>query len=296
MKNLKLYIAITYGLVWAVGLGFWLSGTDYPSPLGNTLAAACMFFPLVATLVCQAASRQPLLRGIGISWRVNRWWFAGWLTIPAIVLLTLLFNYWIDGSHFTTHSQALQLLCDSISQSSSEEGGNMHLSPSAAVAVTFLSGMLAGATINALFAFGEESGWRGYLLSQFKGRPFLTAAIATGLVWGLWHAPLILMGHNYPQHPNLVGVAAMMLLCIPLSTILQYFRLKSGSVVVPAIMHGTFNALAGMTALFMDDYNDLLVGSAGLAGFLALLAAATVLFLYDRYISRDRLFTSHIDL
>ena len=285
MKNIKLYIAIAYGLVWAMGLVFWLSGVDYPSPLGNTLAAACMFIPMVATVVCQAASRQPLLRGIGISWKVNRWWFVGWLTIPAVVLLTLLLNYWIDGNHFSTRSPALQLLCDS-----------MHLGPSAAVGVTFLSGMMAGATINALFAFGEESGWRGYLLSQFRGRHFFVAAVATGLVWGLWHAPLILMGHNYPQHPNLVGVAAMMLLCIPLSAILQYFRLKSGSVVVPAIMHGTFNALAGLTILFMDDYNDLLVGSAGLAGFLALLVAVGLLFLFDRYVTRDRICTSHLDL
>lgn len=285
MKNLKLYIAIAYGLVWAMGLVFWLSGIDYPSPLGNTLASVCMLFPLVATLVCQASNRQPLLRGIGISWRVNRWWFVGWLTIPAIVLLTLLFNYWIDGNHFTTHSQALQLLCD-----------NMHLSPSAAVAVTLLSGMLAEATINALFAFGEESGWRGHLLSLFRGRPFLTTAVATGLVWGLWHAPFILMGHNYPQHPNLVGVLAMMLLCIPLSALFQYFRLKSGSVIVPAIMHGTFNALAGMTIFLMDDHNDLLVGSTGLTGFLALLVVVVLLFLYDRYVSRDRLFTSRIDL
>ena len=285
MKNFKLYIAITYGLIWAVGCVLWLSGADYPSLMGNTLVSICMFFPLVATLICQASSRQPPLRGIGISWKVNRWWFLGWLTIPAIVLLTLLFNYWIDGNHFTTHSQSLQLLCN-----------NMHLTPVAALTVTFLFGMLAGATINALFAFGEEIGWRGYLLTLFRGRPFFIAAIVTGLVWGLWHAPFILMGHNYPQHPNLVGILAMIIVSIPLSVLFQYFRLKSGSVIVPAIMHGTINALSSMTNLFMYDYNDLLIGIPGLAGFLALLVVVSILFLYDRYISHERLFTSHINL
>lgn len=281
MKNLKLYLAVAYGLVWATALVFSLAGGSLQTPARMVVASACMFFPLVAVLVCQASSRQRLLSGIGISWKVNRWWFAGWLIIPAIVLLTILFDHWMVGT--SLHTEALRALTR-----------QTHLPPLAAIAATALSGMLAGATINALLAFGEESGWRGYLLAQFRGRSFLTAAVVTGLVWGLWHAPLILMGHNYPQHPNLWGVLAMMVLCIPLSFILQYFRLRSGSVIVPAIMHGTFNALAGLTLMVADHPVELLSGSTGLSGLLALLTICLVLFLADRYITRRRLITSPI--
>ena len=94
MKNLKLYIAITYGLIWAAGLAFYLTGTNIASFSGATglSIALCMFIPLVATLICQKSSKEPLLRGIGVSWKVNRWWFIGWLIIPVIALLTLLFT------------------------------------------------------------------------------------------------------------------------------------------------------------------------------------------------------------
>ena len=215
MKNLKLYIAIAYGLIWAAGLAFYLSGTIVALVPGSTpyWIALCMFIPLVATLICQKLSKEPLFRNVGINWKVNRWWFVGWLIIPVIALLTLLFTYWISG--LDTHSEALQQL-----------GETLPVGPVGAVAITLLSGMVTGATINALFAFGEEVGWRGYLLKQFEGKNFLTSAIVIGIVWGLWHAPLILMGYNYPQHPQW-GVLMMVVMCTFLSHHARHFQ-RSG--------------------------------------------------------------------
>ena len=286
MKNLKLYLAIAYGLIWAAGLALYLSGYIVASFSGAApwLVSTCMFIPLVATLICQKSSKEPLLRGIGIRWKVNRWWFLGWFTFPVIALLTLLFTHWISG--IDTHSEIMQAL-----------GETLPFGPVGATAITLLSGMLAGATINGLFAFGEEVGWRGYLLKQFEGRSFLGTAVVIGIIWGLWHAPLILMGHNDPQHPQW-GVLMMVVVCIPMSFIIQYFRIKSGSVIVAAIMHGTCNAVAGTTMLFvgLDRFNDLLDGACGLAGILAMLVVAIVIFLFDRYVTRDRICTSPLTL
>jgi membrane protease YdiL (CAAX protease family) len=286
MKNLKLYLAIAYGLIWAAGLALYLSGYIVASFSGAApwLVSTCMFIPLVATLICQKSSKEPLLRGIGIRWKVNRWWFLGWFTFPVIALLTLLFTHWISG--IDTHSEIMQAL-----------GETLPFGPVGATAITLLSGMLAGATINGLFAFGEEVGWRGYLLKQFEGRSFLGTAVVIGIIWGLWHAPLILMGHNYPQHPQW-GVLMMVVVCILMSFIIQYFRVKSGSVIVAAIMHGTCNGVAGLTMIFLslDKYNDLIDGSCGLAGILAMLVVAIVIFLFDRYVTRDRICTSPLNL
>jgi len=159
------------------------------------------------------------------------------------------------------------------------------------LAFTFGSGLFAGISVNALFAFGEEAGWRGYLLRQFEGRNFSLVALAIGGIWGLWHAPLILLGHNYPQHP-VAGVFMMIVLGILLTFVIQYVRIKSGSVIVAAIMHGTYNAVAGTAILFLIEPNDLLDGCTGLAGFAALLVVGVALFLFDRYVTRERIFTS----
>ena len=282
MKGLKLYTAIAYGLIWTVGIVFLLTGAEYQSLAGTITATGCMLFPLVATLICQAVSHEPLLRNIGIHWHVNRWWFIGILLIFVIVALTILFTSCISG--FSTDTEVLRALCE-----------QMKMPLGAALAITIAFGLISGLTINALLAFGEEVGWRGYLLRQFHGQPFISTAIFIGLIWGLWHAPLILLGHNYPQHPG-VGVLFMMLMCTPLAIIIQYVRLKSGSVIVAAIMHGTFNALAGLSIFFVEQRNELLDGGPGICGILALIVVAFGLFLYDRYGSKERLFTRPLDI
>ena len=157
--------------------------------------------------------------------------------------------------------------------------------------LSVISGMIAGLTINAVFAFGEEVAWRGFLMKEFKGKKFLTVALWIGVIWGFWHAPIILNGHNYPDH-LVAGVFMMVAFCLLLTPMLMYFRQKSGSVLVPAIMHGTFNGVVGMSAMIVTPANDLLYGGAGLAGFIVLALIDLCLFLYDRYISRERLFTS----
>ena len=136
------------------------------------------------------------------------------------------------------------------------------------IGISLLSGLLMGVTLNAFFAFGEEIAWRGFLMKEFKGKKFLTVALWIGVIWGLWHAPIILNGHNYPQHP-VAGVFMMVAFCLLLTPMLMYFRQKSGS---PA--------------------NDLLYGSPGLAGMIVLLVVNTCLYLYDRYISKEKIFTT----
>ena len=81
--------------------------------------------------------------------------------------------------------------------------------------------LLAGFTINGLFAFGEEYGWRGWLADELRPLGAFWANVITGVLWGLWHAPLILLGFNYgdvrahrnglhgcPVHPLLLPAVA----------------------------------------------------------------------------------------
>lgn len=158
-----------------------------------------------------------------------------------------------------------------------------------------MQGLLAGITINAIAGFGEELGWRGFLLKQFKEMSFVKASILIGIIWGLWHAPLILMGHNYPQHP-IAGVFMMTLWCILLTPIFLYITIKSKSVIAAAIIHGTLNATFGISIMLIEGGNDLTVGMTGVAGFISLTFTIAVLYLYDRYISKDNILTTKMHL
>ncbi|WP_276256517.1 CPBP family intramembrane glutamic endopeptidase [Halomontanus rarus] len=116
-----------------------------------------------------------------------------------------------------------------------------------------LGGMVAiGATVNAVAGFGEEFEWRGYLLWKLAPLGFWKASLAIGTVWGVWHAPLIVTGYNYPSFP-IVGVFALTIACISMSPLFIYIAVRSQSVVPAAIFHGVFNAVGLVGYAATDD-------------------------------------------
>lgn len=101
--------------------------------------------------------------------------------------------------------------------------------------------VLLGSFIGLLVTFGEEYGWRGYLqgeLAKLFGR--VKGVLILGIIWGLWHAPVIVMGHNYPGYP-ILGIFLMILYCMALSVILGLAVFKSGSVWLAAFLHALNN-------------------------------------------------------
>jgi hypothetical protein len=55
----------------------------------------------------------------------------------------------------------------------------------------------------------------------------VTAAIITGVIWALWHAPLILLdGYDYPGHPG-SGVGMMVIFTTATGVIFAWLRFRS---------------------------------------------------------------------
>jgi membrane protease YdiL (CAAX protease family) len=108
--------------------------------------------------------------------------------------------------------------------------------------------------VNMVPAFGEELGWRGMLYPTLAERMSeRSAALASGVVWGLWHAPAIAMGHNYGMGYEgfpMAGILTMTLLCGAMSCWLSLLRTRSGSVWPCALAHGAFNAIANVGVVF----------------------------------------------
>ena len=112
-----------------------------------------------------------------------------------------------------------------------------------------LLGYVAGITINAVFAFGEEIGWRAFLtttLSKYFSIPI--TVILVGIVWGLWHTPLVLSLRNtimkiVPWATTRIAIVNYIISCIVLSYPLTLLLLSSNSIAPPSAFHGTLNAL-----------------------------------------------------
>ena len=129
-----------------------------------------------------------------------------------------------------------------------------------------------GWTIHGLFAVGEEYGWRGFLWGELRHLGVARANIVTGVIWGLWHAPLVLYGLNYGAS-GWLGVAAITAFTVAMSFLLSALREHTGSIVPGAALHGMVNGLGYVAgALFI-------AGVPPFGGILGILSSSVVLVL-----------------
>jgi membrane protease YdiL (CAAX protease family) len=137
--------------------------------------------------------------------------------------------------------------------------------------LVMMGGMLAGATVNAIAGFGEELGWRGFLQREWAPLGFWRSSWLVGFVWGMWHIPFLLHGHNYPGHTYL-GILTMTVWTVLFAPLIAYISYQANSVIAAAVMHGTLNGTALAPALVLRGGDPLMVGVMGLAGIIVLLA------------------------
>lgn len=254
-KNLRLFLLITFGLAWilfVLPLTFNSLENSSRQAAGLIAWSAAMWAPgLAAIIATRRADGEPLgsLRLAYLGERRAYLW--AWLLPPALTLasgaLTILFGAGQPDWQLTA-------LRDTLAKAGSP------MSPEMAVLIQAVSGLTIGPLINTLFALGEELGWRAYLLPRLLPLGQWRAMMISGAIWGVWHAPAILMGHNYPDHRYL-GVFLMTGFTVLFGIILSWLYLRTRSPWAPALGHASLNAFAGFPMLFIPKL-DYAIGGA----------------------------------
>ena len=167
-------------------------------------------------------------------------WFLPVLLTIIGLLFTLLFGIAKLDLNFTMLRDAL---------ASAAGGGEIPIGVIMSAQILFA--IILAPFINVFFTMGEELGWRGFLLPQLLPLGQWKAMLISGVIWGVWHAPAIMQGHNYPGYP-ILGSFMMIILCVLLGTILSWMYLNTKSPWVAALGHGAFNAIAGLPILFFQ--------------------------------------------
>ena len=255
------FYGIAFGGAVVIASLLWVlrqAGTPTVLILGGT-ALLYMPLPLVAGLIVERRARRSPL--IAAEWRRLRTQF--WATVGrsagyamAVMLGVLALGFavaWLAGTfelpgagHLVSSDAEFRARMMEIVPGLTAE------TPMPLVAVVvgggLFAGLLAGLTINGLFAFGEEYGWRGVLADELRPLGSARANLLTGVLWGLWHAPIIiLMGHNYGSEWGW-GIPVMVAWTTPLAFLLSWVRERSDSVLAPAILHGAYNGTMGFFA------------------------------------------------
>ena len=279
-----IFTVLTYLISWLlVGLYFAFGGT-WTRPGALILSVVYMFVPMtVAVIVQKWLFKAPLKGPLRINFRPNRWFAVAWLLPPAIAVAAIGIALLLPGVTFTTDiGPVLERFRDVVPpEQLAQMKQRAESLPVHPFWLGLVLGLIAGVTVNAVAAFGEEVGWRGLLQGELAEFGFWKSSIIIGVIWGFWHAPLILQGHNYPQHPW-AGVFMMTVFTVLLSPLMAHLTSRANSVIAAAIFHGTLNATAGLAIIVVKGGSDLTVGVTGVAGIVTLLLANLGLLLFQR--------------
>ncbi|MFJ2029208.1 lysostaphin resistance A-like protein [Streptosporangium sp. NPDC087985] len=288
--DLWLFLLAAFGLSWLATLPIWLTGAPLDSPMITLLGIVMMFTPTLGVLAVRLYGRR---RGEpGTTWRewagrtgltlggrrgrtfaliALAWFGVPLLVVAAIALSAALGLLALDLG-------GLSLFREGLAAATGGQGPAMD--PKVLAIVLLAAAVLIAPLINSIAAFGEEWGWRGWLLPRLMPLGTWRALLVSGVIWGAWHAPLTLRGYNYP---GLGAWAAPMfvIFCVVFGCLLGWLRLYSGSIWPAVVGHGALNASAGLI-LFVGDAaappDPAIAGITGLVGSVLLAVVAAVLF------------------
>lgn len=255
--GLVAYLILVFGLTWPIEI---MLARRYPMGSAAYIAilGGIMFIPALSALIVRLFVERQGFADAGLRWGRGRFYLAAWLLPIAFGLgamgLSLLLRQAEFDRYMTETMVRIKL-----------QFGAMKLPFDRMRTYFIISSLTQTVIIGTIPAFGEEFGWRGYLLMRLLPLGRLRAMVLTGAIWGVWHAPIILQGYNYPDHPML-GVPLMITFCLLLGIILGWLRLASGSVFPAAVAHASVNGPGSAALAFLRSRNDLTTGLTGLLG------------------------------
>lgn len=290
-KRTLLYVGITFALTW----GWWFA-TAYPlalsgsqmatSPLLTLAIGAGMLFPALGALITRLVTREGF-RGTSMIKpaplrRTWKYFVLGWLGPAACIVAGAAVYFLLFPGDFDPAMSALvESQMNALEQAG--QGGLMTADGiRALMAVQMASAVLIAPLLNAPLCFGEEWGWRGYLLPKLAERHSMGfALVASGVIWGLWHAPITVLGHNYGLGYAgwpVTGILAMCCFCTAVGTLLGYVTLRSGSCLPAVLGHGMLNGFAATGVYLTFSGGNPFVGPmpTGIVGGAAFIAAAAL--------------------
>ncbi len=262
-RRITIFLALAFGIAWAFGLVVYLTGGMVNSPeilpgTGITLAIAVialgyMWAPAIAHILTRVITREGRKNNwLGLNIGPRMWsWAAAWFLPAILTILGLVVYFAIFPGQFDPQLGTVQQM---IQSAESRTGQAIPLSSWLLVLIQVGEGLLLAPLLNSFFTFGEEFGWRAYLQPKLMPLGYRRALLATGVIWGVWHWPIIAMGHNYGLNYfgyPWTGFIAMTWFTMSAGVIFGWLALRGGSVWPAVIAHAATNGIAGLGVLFL---------------------------------------------
>ncbi len=278
LKALSIYIIITFATAYLLDFPL-ITGLLHKSYFG-LLASIRMLMPFLGSIVVLKIIGVSLIDGLkdlGLKLGKIKYIPLG-LAVPYILYGLGVAILYVAG--YMPKNPLLVMM--SLPGVSPATAAMIRSAPIMYLIIQLVSASIAGLTINAALAIGEETGWRGLMYRALTPRyGLIVASIITGVIWGLWHADLIVyLKYSLPHHPDIIGVITYTAFTTACSFILYILRHRSSSLLPPAIMHGTLNALGGLMMLTYPGLDEIYTLPVGLVSIISLTIIGIIIYMF----------------
>ena len=199
-----------------------------------------MWSPGVAAMLTRRIYGQSLST-LGWSWGQPRYQVLSYL-IPLFYATVAYTGVWLFGLGGFYDHQFLERASASF--------GLGPLPAWAAMAMYLIFAATVGMIRSCASALGEEIGWRGFLVPQLaKNYSYTTTALISGIIWSLWHYPILIYADYNSGTPVWFGLTCFTLMVVSISFVFAWMRLKSGSLWTGVLLHASHN-------LFIQGFFD----------------------------------------
>lgn len=294
-KKISYFIILTFAISWLSILFLNLLSYSYGS-IEFTITTAFLFMcaPAISVFIVKKIVFKENLFEYGLQFKMldYRWIILSAMATIIFIFLTIatiyLFGNIFKISNFGFVDISENGLHNALNKLAGDKEHNLQALPKPLIllVISTIGGVVSGAFVNLPFTFGEELGWRGLLQKETKYLGFIKSSIFIGLIWGIWHAPVILMGHNYNNN-SIMGVFMMIAFCVVLSFPMSYIRIKTKNIIGPSMLHGMINGSANVLSMFVHDGNLIFNGPAGIAGILVITVFTLAIFIFDKTIVKN---------
>jgi membrane protease YdiL (CAAX protease family) len=239
--------------------------------LATTLSTSLLIFSvvgLILILVLRWRGGPKTFAGAGMAFGSFRIWMLYGLGLVLFYSLEMLLNYVFKLGTLVDITKLYP------------PGATASIPPIALITSAFFNSIIIGPFLGLIITFGEEYGWRGYLQSELVHLGRIRGVGLLGIIWGIWHWPIIWMGYNYPGQP-ILGPLLMTGYTVVLSYFLAYAVFKSKGIWTAAYLHALNNqVLSFFMVVVLTPVSIVISFGIGIPG-LVLCALVILLILRD---------------
>ena len=283
-KGVIAFLILAFGIAWASWeIPIRMLHLDVQSPQFQLYLLPGGFAPAIAALLVRAFTKGGFKDAKFKLPLISKWpYFLFALLLPLAIVAAMAFEAKVLGylpAGFDL-MQAVQGVVPGAIKSGQGSTASM-LGLSGALLIPALLGM---AILTTPLLWGEEFGWRGYLQPRlFPGKP-LAAAIVTGVIWSVWHWPLILRGYDFGRDQAVIGCICLTVFAILMSIIFGWLVERTGSIWSSSLAHAATNGVGGSLAAlwFASAHNQALISYGGALAWPPLIVVCLLILAFGR--------------